>query len=664
MRKRISILFLGIFLLLMLDGCGEKEKEEELLPFAKENFTYTVAENTKSITVDEEGFLYALRTEYDVENGSVCNVIDVYDGEGNQTLKKELKFSNGDIFTPIIENGMLYCVSSYNAEYYAYEINLSTWETRQVAKLPSYQWFEQMVLLEGYLYVYGETGEGKTYALAPGVWSVINQGEQICRVSLTAENSEPEIMKIDFPQGIYKTEQNTLMIYEYTEESGFGFLEFNPAEMTLTKHSWNHAEYARSYIAGCGSGYVYIKNLQLFYGTTEGNQVQLLPEDVLLWHVPAYRDGFVFVRNYYAPGTVTRICVADMVRDNKEIRVLTDDSPNDFPFGCGYQMTTLSATSDEFALKVLARDSDFDLFVLDTRNDCAYNLKENGAFYALNKVDGVQEYLDACFPYIKELAYNEDGDIWMIPVDVDIPGIVYNKEFCAAQGVDYSSMNYMEYMDFIAKIKAEEPEKGSISIGTILEPLLMQYVSKYDSFDTELFRENLAKLKNVFDTGSGWGFPSVYGSSTAGGPAEEFYLSFEYNSEFMESLTKNGPASQAYGVSGFPKLAEGMGDMGTITLLAVNPESDNLKETLKYITEYCNYMLTVKSSFMLKDESTYDMDNPFVKDLYEHIAGGTIEFRMSDDVYLNTFWNYLDGEITLDDAIAEADRKLKIYKGE
>ena len=104
--------------------------------------------------------------------------------------------------------------------------------------------------------------------------------------------------------------------------------------------------------------------------------------------------------------------------------------------------------------------------------------------------------------------------------------------------------------------------------------------------------------------------------------------------------------------------------MGTITLLAVNPESDNLKETLKYITEYCNYMLTVQNSFVLADESTYDMDNPFVKDLYEHIAGGSIEFRMSDEIYLDVFWDYLDNEISLEDAIAEADRKMKIYKGE
>lgn len=483
-------------------------------------------------------------------------------------------------------------------------------------------------------------------------------------MNLAKDDPKPEMMKVEFPIGIYGVGQDTLMIYQYTEEKGFGFLRFHQGEMTLSEYEWTHAEYARNDLSGCGDGYIFQKGLNVFYGTPEGVQVQLLPEELLLKQPAVCQNGFVFLLGMNDTSVEKRLCMANIIRNNKEIRILTDDSSNDFPYGCGYQMTTISAAPDEFALKVLAGDDDFDLFVLDTRNDCAYNLKENGAFYDLNKVEGVKEYLDACFPYIKELAYNEDGDIWMIPVDVDIPGFAYNREFCKERGVDYTSMDYMEFMEFIEKTEATESKKICISISSILESMLMQYLSKYDTFDTELFRSHIRKLRQIYTDATTWGYTNSFGQRMEDGTPIEFYLDYVYNSEEFERKAEDAVVSWAYAPSGFPKLEEDISDVGTITLLAVNPKSDNLKETLQYVTEYCRYMLTVQNSFLLKEESTYTMENAFVKDLYQLMAGGTVEFRMSDEVYENTLWDYLEGENGLEEAIAEIERKMKIYRGE
>lgn len=663
MRKVVWLV--SVIAAIVLAGC-QKETEKEFLTTEREDFVYTVPEEVYAITADEAGILYTIRRMPMEASGEAVpgNIVEGYDMDGSLICQQKLTFSLGDIQLPLIEDGKMYCISNYNLVNYLYEVDLATWEARQLTELPSYQRFMQMVRLGDYLYVLGQTGSSKTFALFPGVWSVNNQGEQIFRLNLAEEDSKPEMMKVEFPIGIYGIGQDRLMIYQYTEEKGFGFLQFNQEEMTLTEYEWTHAEYARDSLSGCGEGYVCQKGLKVFYGTPTGTQVQLLPENLLLMQPAVCQNGFVFLLGVNDTSAVRRICIANVMRDNKEICVLTDDSPNDFPYGCGYQMTTISAAPNEFALKVLAGDGDFDLFVLDTRNDCAYNLKENGAFYALNKVEGVKEYLDACFPYIKELAYNEDGDIWMIPVDVDIPGLAYNREFCKERGVDYSTMNYMEFMEFIEKTEATEPEKIYISIGTILEPMLMQYLSKYDTFDTELFRNHISKLKQIYTDATTWGYRNIFGRKLENGVPTEFYLEFVYNSDEFEEKAKDEVISWAYAPSGFPKLEEDISNVGTITLLAVNPKSANLKETLRYVTEYCRYMLTLQDSFLLKEESTYTMENAFVRDLYQLMAGATIEFRMSDEVYESTLWDYLEGEIGLEEAIAEIERKMKIYRGE
>lgn len=57
-----------------------------------------------------------------------------------------------------------------------------------------------------------------------------------------------------------------------------------------------------------------------------------------------------------------------------------------------------------------------------------YHLREKGLFYPLNEVAGIQEYLDACFPYVKEAATDEDGNVWMLPVTVDIRSLLVSRE--------------------------------------------------------------------------------------------------------------------------------------------------------------------------------------------------------------------------------------------
>ena len=117
------------------------------------------------------------------------------------------------------------------------------------------------------------------------------------------------------------------------------------------------------------------------------------------------------------------------------------------------------------------------------------------------------------------------------------------------------------------------------------------------------------------------------------------------------------------GVSGMPKMSKDMGNVGTVTLLAVNPEAKNLEFTLEYISAFCKYMMDQKDTFMLKDETLYT-DTPIIKEYYEVFKDGTVVFAMDSDIYWNDFWDYVEGNMELEEMIKEIERKRAIYVGE
>ena len=54
-------------------------------------------------------------------------------------------------------------------------------------------------------------------------------------------------------------------------------------------------------------------------------------------------------------------------------------------------------------------------------------MKNSNSFYPLNDIPGIEEYLDRCFPYVREAATKEDGTIWMLPFLVFVDGMLVQE---------------------------------------------------------------------------------------------------------------------------------------------------------------------------------------------------------------------------------------------
>ena len=128
-----------------------------------------------------------------------------------------------------------------------------------------------------------------------------------------------------------------------------------------------------------------------------------------------YRDGECYILDSNK-NDIARISVESSSKD--PVKVYSDNYETDL-YSCGYEMSIEHPESDNMEMAILAGDTTYDISEVKTDAAYAEGIKRQGAYYNLQDVDNVEEYLDSCYPYIKEAATTEDGDIWMIPVSID-----------------------------------------------------------------------------------------------------------------------------------------------------------------------------------------------------------------------------------------------------
>jgi hypothetical protein len=343
---------------------------------------------------------------------------------------------------------------------------------------------------------------------------------------------------------------------------------------------------------------------------------------------------------------------------NKSINMISASYVAEAPTSLGYIINQKEIGDESFALTVLSQDKDYDLCILSSREDFAASIRDKGAFYPLNDVDGVEEYLDACFPFIKEAATNEDGDIWMFPVDVRVMALCYDTEICSAAGLAFS--DDMTLQDFISNVKSAYSD-GSISYAAqkefFSELLLSDYLMEYGSFDTPEFRELAETIRtDIWGNEDAFTYSSDYNVALMSGDYSNVafdILSDAYAYSYHDSDSKT--------VISLP-MAGGK-SIATCTFICVNPASEHLEDTLAYISALSKSLAGDKDNLSLAKADIYSTSD-FYQAVKEVYGDAQIRFTYSSELYADDFNDYLDGTVSLEDFIAEADRKLSAYKNE
>ncbi len=487
-----------------------------------------------------------------------------------------------------------------------------------------------------------------------------------------------EIVETDISHPVAFSERNgRIYVYNYEEGKGYQFYDYTAnAVICKTNKIKNindfeiindNADFVFT-ISNEQSPYV---NTLTFTGMDNTSGIIQLDDGIFPHRFSAEGDylclsgGENFSDNEHK---VYKYYVGNVSTENPPIRVIADsDIVLKFPlFSCGYQIKKDKLSSGEFSLTVLSLDKNYDMVMLDSSESCAGEIKSKGSFYPLNDIPGVKEYIDGCFPGLKEAATNENGDIWMLPVSVDVPVIRYNVKNCAEKGISFSS----DLSDFISNINkaSDYPEYFFSDVYTVVRSMLTSYLSENDSFDTDVFR-NIAGIirKNYFSKAlrNDSKVSSAFSNKMFEDPwIPDSELYKEIYDKALFALTpylkeqKNSIGDESLLAAPIPTV-NGV-NSAFCTFISVNPNSEHLEETLLFIEKTVSRFANKKNGFTMADRTLYN-DDPYTRSLYDIYANSKVFFTVPWEIYQDDFESYAKGMIELEDFIAEADRKLSAY---
>lgn len=642
-RKKFTALMLA--LLVVLGGCSGSSRAEEAPPHDRSGYFVYPMEDVYSFDADKDGNLYAA-----AYNSDALKVYDPYGAEiDGKTLPTPyhtaIAVDGGDVFTlsanELYRNGdKLY---SLPFERSAKDIrivgeNVYLLFTDVLADL------SQAPMLDP---LNGWNGEGLLRLHLPD----LSVSEVTCEYPLLISANDNELW-------VYGIDENGAYIAPVrADEAG----EHIPIENDIS-NSFLVVDPSGKYVF---SGASESSTLTLrMTDPTNGQSNELMP-NVAVFDAGGIkaRGGYIYYLNRYArsenKNKVERICRSDYEKDNVPVKLLAADRFSYIPFGCGRTVVESRLSDEEFALAVLSQDRGFDACVLSSAQDFSRNFRDRGSFYALNDVPGVSEYVERLLPAPRGAAINEDGEIWALPLSMNVPCALYNTENCGAAGFSPNGLSLEELIAETGKLYKTDTSRRDICVSADAAiTLLLRYELSggADVLNAAEFSDKMNFIKTEMSC-------ELFGLDVSIEANNSIYHNFGAGMLVMLAEVKQKQLDFSGGGDIRPAgLFDGKNPADCV-FLCVNPSSDNLAATLEYVAALCGYLSAKTDDFMLDDPSLYS-DSPYISELLEIYRDSEIFFRIPDEILSEPVKRYRGGSLSLTELTAEYDRKLSAYLNE
>lgn len=642
---RLKIVSLLTLTVMFFGGCSDSGAVSDETPLDdREGYFVYPLEDAHSFDVDENGSLYAAAFDSDV--------LRIYDPYGEETGTKTLPTYNH--VTVQIENGDIFTLSPN--EIYRNDETIYTIAFEHTAK-------DFRIIGDDLYLLY--TDHLADLSQAPATYSLNGwKGEKLICVSLS-DFSVSEV-KCDYPLFISSADDELWVCG--MDNDGCYVASVRGGEISEPMSIGEEPPYG---------GFLTIDSTGKYLSTgsagdtstlrvtdpKKGQTNEIMPNTALDAAGIRVRDGYIYYINryYYAENRnkIERIRQSDYIKNNVSVKLLATEWFSYIPFGCGRTVTEMRLPNEEFALTVLSQDRSFDACILSSSQDFSKNFRDNGSFYALNDVPGVSEYVERCFPSVREAVTDSEGNIWALPLSMNVPCAIYHEENCRTAGLSPKDCTLETLIEKTNQLFLSDSKRLDICIfANEAIPLLLQrelsgesdVINRTDftekmnfltgKMNSELFGIDIASEANnhiVFDDGE-----SML-TMLAATKVRQSLLFANGNIHAADIFEEKNPADCVF--------------------LCVNPSSDNISSTLDYITALCGYLSSKTDDFMLNDPAMYS-DSVYISELFDIYRDSEIFFRIPDEILLEPVKQYLNGDLSLNDLIAESERKLSVYLNE
>ena len=670
LRKYISV-FLVVAFFLLSCGCGRQEKSAGNAPI--EAFVYEQAGNPQLMAVSGE-IMYTLSAD---ENYAA--VFSVYSMDGSLTSSIVLSDYNVyDVKCICADKHNVYAAISDNGRFLICSVDMNSGAANTICELEKLDNIEKIGVCGDKLYWLGEhRNEAKpvdSFMTEEGV-SVYFEDTGKKMGSIDLLSGENIISEIEFPV-TFSVLNEKVKVYAFDSEGGYYFADY--AELSAKKYTNKLGMLTNFEFYGNRGEFAFI-GANDFQGVLPVSKADGKSGVIRVVNgvypffasdLCASEAGYVWLKTADSATSseklIKRYDLNNIIVSGSPVRIISSQYFTEQMFSAGSEIQMNQLSSEGFALTVLSLDKSYDAAMIGSDQGIANEIKEKGSFYPLNDVPGVLEYLDRCFPYVKEAVTDSEGNICMLPIAIEIPLIVYNEKNCAENGIALSK----ELKPFIQAIKQASivSEYYDCSRYWLTQTQLIGYLSENQSFDTENFRSLALLLKEQCAEDIFKGNFELYSAlmTVQSGTEDQYYTAIYEKTLFAQLLYRFQQTALINDTNlraaSLPLSGNGK-NIAVCIFLCVNPYSNRLPETLGFIEKTVGSMSSERNSCMLADLSTYE-NTPFARDLYSIYENGEICFQIPSEIYADDFERYCAGEITLDAFISEADRKLSAYLNE
>ncbi|NLJ95561.1 MAG: extracellular solute-binding protein [Clostridiales bacterium] len=658
--------FLLFSFVLLLCGCN-KNNEELILLDVESDFVHYNAKNITAYTVDQEGSLYTSELINDIFDYSLHEqpngvTLHKYDLEGHEVFSHEFDNTIDFIGSMTVYGSKVYFTTSgYNSDgpcevLYSYDI-----ETDSLERLYDFNYLysvKQLIYHNDRIYLL------ENIASAPNnetKGSNTFTGQSLVYYSFIDENVYG--LGVSNPIGMALNEDGTLLIYNYLNNEGYNMLKYDPTNDSIKVIARLETSKFKFFATSdFGNKIIYTndtypRGLVISEITSMNEEAELYP-DATNFHPGIYHvKGQVYCMTNSRD--LVRFTLNTFQKDNRAIEYILAGFQPDEPFGCGYSMKRTKLEEDKFALKILAQDKDYDLCIMNTSSYSSYNIKKNGAFYPLNEVKGINEYLESCFPYVKEAATDEDGNIWMLPIGVDMPGLLVNEDNLTKENIELkNNMTYEEFYKIQENMTKELYERTSCNSYVIYLTFFAQCFNNSMDIDNNVFG-NTMRLFQKYDSH----MPTLNYTNMSREWYEDIIYDYNRNSSYYRNLLEQSLDDLPLRIYSMPKINASNKNIGACTFLAVNAHTDNHEETLSYLADWISYTMEQEET-PLYFKQPIPKEGTLRKSLYDLYENGEITFYVDRDVYVDGFFDVVENGADIEEYIKETKRKLDKYFNE
>ncbi|MDR2559266.1 MAG: hypothetical protein LBC86_06980 [Oscillospiraceae bacterium] len=588
--------------------------------------------------------------------------------------------------------------------------NIENEELKIITTLESFTNVRNIVFSGNFLYLHGRDVELLQNTNRPHILF----GDSVKSVNLIT--GDIETVFDESPIGIAGMDDDELMVYAYDENEGFYFLKHG-TDVRIYNNLRNSINNFYFNMFG-DSSIIYSFGDFLILTTLDESDIEReLARDLYFLSSKPFvaRSGFLF---YNTHSGIRRICVREMTLGTVLNMAHTDPggtayyTPVPVLPALGIQTRNMSIGYYDLAFRILSGDNEIDIYYLHSQHDISDNIRRRGAFYTLNDIPGIWEYLDAVFPYVRDAALDENGDIWMLPIALDTTLFLYNERLTAEFGIDIDSINTFKDLTFVINDLRERniPVDSGAQYEWFFDRYFYQIMRNNNGFNRNDFRTMAEFFYDYINFVKGeWSFQNSQFLNANDFAYDEYFVEIDgrrlwdwrgrylftpqslslsrfninlalsheiYDDEmFFEQLKSMYDGTGVYNhiplnyihnrYMKFPSIS-GMAESDiTVEFIAVNPNSNNLDEVIEFLTRLIEYQMNLENSFILKDRSTYT-DRHYINDVYGilNYKDNFIRFSISSDLIYDDFRAFLGDEITLDEYLNRVEFKINAYLNE